>query len=173
MPPAGAFDGLGLPLAGLSFAILLKRSIPLVHAPWQNRHMDRRTCLLLLSSALLTACGKPAVNKDRLFLATLGEWKLSGSSEAPPETLQEEGAPQGAVRAWDATYTGPGLVQVRIFEMNSLAGGLDATQRWRPTADAVIFHHQQYFAVVRWEPMDRNELAKFIRAFEAHVKEIA
>lgn len=135
--------------------------------------MDRRTCLLLLSSGLLTACGKRALNKERLFPATLGEWKLSGSSEAAPDLLQQEGAPQGAVRAWDATYTGPGLVRLRVFEMNSPAGGLDATQRWRPAADTAVFHQQQYFAVVRWEPMDRNELAKFIRAFEAHVKEIA
>jgi hypothetical protein len=135
--------------------------------------MDRRTCLLLFSTALLTACGKPAVTKDRLFPGAIAEWKLSGSSEAPPEALKEEGTPDGAVRAWDATYTGPGLVRMRVYEMSSPAGGLDATQRWKHAPDTAVFHHEQYFAVVRWEPMDREELAKFIRTFEAHVKEIA
>jgi hypothetical protein len=135
--------------------------------------MDRRAWLLFVTPLLLTACGKPVVTKERLFPAAIGEWKLSGSSDAPPEAVSGEGAPGGALRAWDASYTGPGLIQVRVFEMSSPAGGLDATQRWRHAPDTVIFHHEQYFAVVRWDPLDREELAKFIRAFEGHVKEIA
>jgi hypothetical protein len=172
IPPGGAFFFV-LPLAGLSFAILLDRSIPAGDATWQNRLMDRRTWLLFFFPVLLTACGKPAVTRDRLFPAAIGEWKLSGSSEAPPGETGGEGAPQGALRAWDASYTGPGLIQLRVYEMNSPAGGLDATQRWKHAPDTAVFHHEQYFAVVRWEPMDRDELAKFIRAFETHVKEIA
>jgi hypothetical protein len=171
IPPGGPFC-FALPRAGFSFAIILDRSIPVPRATWQNRHMDRRICLFLLSTALLMACGKPAITLERLFPGAIAGWTLSGASEPPPEIFREE-APQGAVRAWDATYTGPGLVRMRIYEMSSPAGGLDATQRWKHAPETAIFHHEQYFAVVRWEPLDREELAKFIRAFEAHLKEIA
>jgi hypothetical protein len=173
IPPGGAVVCFALPLAGFSFAILLDRSIPIHGATWQNRHMDGRACALLFFPILLAGCGKPTVTKDRLFPAAIGEWKLSGSSEAPPGELNEESAPRGVVRAWDAAYTGPGLVRMRVYEMNSPAGGLDATQRWKAVPNSAIFHHEQYFTVVRWEPMDRDELAKFIRAFEAHLKGIA
>ena len=135
--------------------------------------MDRRACVLLVFTALLTACGKPAVTKDRLFPAAAGEWKLSGASEAPPESLQDGTAPQGAVRAWDASYTGPGMAQVRVYEMSSSAGGLDAAQRWKHAPETAIFHHERYFAAVRWETTDRAALTQLIRALEAHVKEIA
>jgi hypothetical protein len=167
-PPGGAV-GFVLLLAGFSFAISTWIvAFRFAAATCKNRHMHRRAFLLWFP--LLTACGKRAVTREEVFPKMIGDWRLAASSDAPPEALREDGSPQGAARAWDATYTGPAVIRIRVYEMSSQAGGLDATQRWRPVANTAIFHHEQYFTVVRWEPVDRNELTKFIRAFEAHVK---
>jgi hypothetical protein len=126
--------------------------------------MDRRGWLVLF--LILPACRQGADVEQLLPPAVSDVWKRSAIEQA-----QGAADVEGAVRHWDATYSGPGTIHVRLYETNSPAGGLDATQRWKPAPDTVIFHHEEYFATVKWENVDRAELTKFVRALETHVRE--
>jgi hypothetical protein len=127
--------------------------------------MDRRVCLVLL---LLTPACRRGAGVEQLLPPTVADgWKRGAivAAQGGP------GQPAGALRTWNATYSGPGAIHVRLYEMNSSAGGLDATQRWKPAADTVVFHHEQYFVTARWENVNRAELTGFVRALEGHIRE--
>jgi hypothetical protein len=127
--------------------------------------MDRRTWLLAAGAA--ASCSR-AADPERLLPPVVdGVWKRGALSTAPAAPEQ----PAGTVRSWAATYTGDGAIHVGLYELSSAAGGLDATQRWKPAPDTVIFHHEQYFVTARWENVDRAKLTGFIRELEARVRE--
>jgi hypothetical protein len=124
----------------------------------------------MLGLALLAACGRRELSREQVLPLTAGDWKLASSIEPEPGSAPEPLPSLGVRRVFEGTYTGPGTIVARVYEMTSSAGGLDAIQRWKAAADTVTFHHEQFFATVRWEGPDRAAVTAFVRAFEAHLR---
>lgn len=123
--------------------------------------MKRRTLCLLTFA--FSACRQQANFPPDIFPETVaGVWRRTdvhdlSASEAPdpvPRTSVE--------RLKTAAYEGPGKVEARVYQLASVAVGLDLAQRWRPSADTVFFNQNIYFVVVRWQVADRKALQAFV-----------
>jgi hypothetical protein len=125
----------------------------------------------LAFACLLTACGNPAAPPERLLPPAIGGWERQQIQQSEYAQGADPLAVSGVRRVLATAYGGPGTIHVRLYEMSSQAGGLDAIQRWRPAPDTVTFHHNQYFAAVRWEDVDRAKLTDFVRALESHIRQ--
>jgi hypothetical protein len=125
----------------------------------------------LVGAVLLAGCGPRVEPPEELLPPNIGSWKRQEIQQSEYATGADPLAVSGVRRVLTTTYSGPGTVHVRLYDMQSQAGGLDAIQHWRPAPDTVTFHHNQYFAAVRWEETDRERLTEFIRALESHVRE--
>jgi hypothetical protein len=69
------------------------------------------------------------------------------------------------LRAFQATYEGPGKAIVTVQEMRpGLA--FEAAQHWHATANSVCFDKDLYFVTVEWQQVDRTALRAFVRDIE-------
>jgi len=128
--------------------------------------MTRRNWLL--ASTLLTACSKqPALP---VFPQTVADvWRLKETRELPVSSAPETITRASVRRVREGVYEGPGTVEATIFDLATSAAALDAVQRWKPSADTVVFYKDNFFAVVRWKNADRKALTAFVRAMEKNL----
>jgi hypothetical protein len=96
----------------------------------------------------------PAVKKPELPQSVSPGWQLTGMRETEPG------------KAWEAIYTGPGKVRVRVWSIQSIAEGLDRVQKWEPAANTVVFYSDRYFAVLDWAAADAAQAGTLVRAVE-------
>ena len=116
--------------------------------------------MLTLAALLLTACGGTS---GIAFPENAGPWKLKQSKEiVAPDTIRR----LGAKRAQAAEYEGPGRLTAELYEMTSSAGALEVEQTWRPSADTVAFHRENYFIVIHWQEADRAAVSTFVKRME-------
>ena len=123
--------------------------------------MIRRSVALLCLA--LAGCGNAA---RPLFPVAVGEWKLKRSSDLPLDRIPEKIRRLGIRRAGVAEYGGPGNLTVERYELTSSASALEAEQTWRPAANTVAIHYEDYFTVVHWEDADRAAVSVFVREME-------
>ena len=116
-------------------------------------------------SILLMSCGgaKPA---GPLFPEIVGIWKLQQSSDLAPGQVPEQIRRLGLRRAGAAEYRGAGNIKTEVYEMTSSAAALEAEQTWKPAANTVAFHRENYFTVIHWENVDRAALTAFVGEME-------
>jgi hypothetical protein len=122
--------------------------------------------LLALCSILLVSCGEGPKQPKPLFPETVGVWRLTQSSELAAGQIPEQIRHLGTRRAGSAEYQGAGTLKVEIYELTSDAGAMEVEQTWRPTADTVAFHKDNYFTVVHWRGADKTAVAAFVRELE-------
>jgi hypothetical protein len=148
-----------LPFAGLNFAIHCDVSTAHVRINF----MTRRALLPL--AALLNSCGKKQPPPD-LFPETVASvWRRAASPAGPAGAADP--VPAGSVRQMlTANYSGAGRLQARAYELTSPAVALDVVQRWRPSADTVFFHRENWLVVVKWEDAPRADVQAFVRETE-------
>ena len=133
--------------------------------------MIRRHWLVL--PLVLAGCGRIAELPPDLFPAdAAGGWRrtemrdLSVSDAPDPVPRNEIERLREAVYTTPAGGTGAPALQVRIYQLQSAAMGLELVQRWRPSADTVFFNSGRYFVVVKWQSADRAALQAFIRELQ-------
>jgi len=129
--------------------------------------MDRRK--LVLGLLMLVACGRSRAAP--VFPPALGVWQLKSAQSFPASTAPELVRKTGTRGWWSAAYEGPGSATVELYELTSTPGGLDLVQRWRSSADTVVWYTPRYFVVVRWRGADRAAVGAFVRALEKQFAE--
>ena len=93
-------------------------------------------------------------------------WIRKDLRELPPADAIPPITPASTLRIVSAVYEGSGRIQVSLYDLKSSAAALDAAQRWRPSDDTVFFYKENYFAVVKWENVNRAALGAFVRDLE-------
>jgi hypothetical protein len=128
--------------------------------------MTRRAWFSL--ALAFAACRRqPPMPADLLPESMPGGWSRLSIGEM---TGARDPVPANAVeQSQSAAYHGPGLLEARVYQLNSAAVGLDLAQRWRPSADTVFFNQGPYFVVVKWQSADRQALQEFVKALEARL----
>jgi hypothetical protein len=107
------------------------------------------------------ACGPPPRGAESLLPGVLAsDWRRESLREIPAPSAT------GALRAFEATYAGPGNLTVDIYQTKFSAVAFEMEQKWKPAANTVAFSKDEYFAVVRWDRAERRALTAFVGALE-------
>jgi hypothetical protein len=126
-----------------------------------------RLILALFPILLITCnCGGGDRPPAPLFPEIVGVWKLKQSTELAPDRVPEPIRRLGVRRAGSAEYEGAGNLKVERYELTSSAAAFEAEQTWRPAANTVAFHTENYFTVVHWEGAERAAVSIFVREME-------
>jgi hypothetical protein len=121
----------------------------------------------LLIAVFLAGCGPRIKPKEELAPEVIaGNWRREQVQELPATRLPAGMPSSGVRRVIRANYSGPGTIQMDIYELTSSAGGLDMVQRWKSAPDTVVFYKDNYFASVKWARADRNAVHAFVREAE-------
>jgi hypothetical protein len=107
--------------------------------------------VFLLITACFAACSGPPRSLEETIPVTVNEWKRVSTS---PVTA--DGAPAivrqlGLRRAIQATYEGPSMVTVRIYEMNVATSAFELIQKWSQQ-DGPAVYSGPYFIVAEAPP---------------------
>jgi hypothetical protein len=118
-------------------------------------------------AVFLAACGPRTKPKEELAPEIIADnWRREQVEELPAPSLPVGIPSSGVRRVIRANYSGPGTIQMDIYELTSSAGGLDMVQRWKSAPDTVVFYKDNYFASVKWAKADRNAVHAFVREAE-------
>jgi hypothetical protein len=128
-------------------------------------------CRALLAFVVLMAgCGRTAAPRANLLPDAVGEWKRAGLNERAAAPANDVIPKTSVNRVLTGVYSGPGKLDVALFDLTSSATALDAVQRWRPAADTIFFFQDRYFVVVQYQTADRKALNAFVRDLSGHLK---
>ncbi len=122
-----------------------------------------KSCTLALALLLICSCTSAPKAAEPLFPSEAGAWKLKQSGDLPPDQVPEGIRRLGFRRAGSATYEGAGNLAVEVYELTSSAAALEAEQTWKPVANTVGVHHENYFSVIHWENADKAAVSGFVR----------
>jgi len=119
---------------------------------------------------LLGACKQGAA--PPVFPASVADgWRRKSSESFPAGSAPELVRKIGTRGWWRTVYEGPGSATVELYELTAPPGGLEMVQRWRPTADAVVWYTPRYFVVIKWQSADREAVGALIRSLEKQFQE--
>ena len=120
----------------------------------------------MLGAILLSACGRVEPMPDLFPEVVAGVWHRTGLRDLPTSESPDPLPRSSVDRIQTASYEGPGKLEARVYRLTSSAVGLDAAQRWHPSADTVFFNQGRYFVVVKWQEAERPALQAFVRELE-------
>ena len=144
-----------------------ERMVPeYVREIWHYTEYTLSRYLLTLAMLLLAACGGASRQAAFVFPAEAGPWKLKQTKDVAPASAPETIRRLGLKRAQAAEYEGAGRITAELYELTSSAGALEVEQTWRPSADTVAFHRENFFLVVHWENADRAAVSAFVQLME-------
>src|SRR5512134_3470488 len=133
--------------------------------------MSRRDCLMLPVAA--AGCGRSERPPDELLPISPGEgWTRTDARTAPPSEAPDNVRQLGPRRVMHARYSGPGDVEVTIYEMNSAVSAFELNQKWRVAENAVHFHHGPYLVVAESDDAGKPRLFAFAKLMEQHLKSL-
>ncbi|HSB14354.1 MAG TPA: hypothetical protein VLE22_07835 [Bryobacteraceae bacterium] len=133
--------------------------------------MSRRDCLMLAVAA--AGCGRSERPPDELLPISPGEgWTRSDVRTAPPAEAPDTVRQLGPRRVIHARYSGPGDVELTIYEMGSAVSAFELNQKWRVAENAVHFHHGPYLVVAESGGAGKPRLFAFARLIEQHLKSL-
>jgi hypothetical protein len=139
---------------------------------WMRRFHPIPAALALAGA--LTGCGRHSAPPADLFPPTMaGVWQRTAVRETPVSEAPDPVPRNSVARLLTASYSGPGKLDARAYELDTPAVGLVLAQRWRPSADTVYFNRGRYFVVVKWQEADRAALRSFLRALEERIAPLA
>ena len=119
-----------------------------------------------LVALLLASCSSGPQSVAPLFPQTVWPWNLKQAADLAADRAPEPIRRLGIRRAGSAGYEGAGNLTVQVYEMTSSAAAFEAEQTWRPMADTVAFHKDNFFTVVHWENADRAAVSAFVREMQ-------
>jgi hypothetical protein len=120
----------------------------------------------MLVAILLSACGRVEPMPDLFPQVVAAVWQRTALRDLPTSESPDPLPRNSVDRIQTAAYQGPGKLEARVYQLTSSAVGLDAAQRWHPSADTVFFNHGRYFVVVKWQEAERKALQAFVRELE-------
>ena len=96
----------------------------------------------------------------------MGAWGRTSLRDIAPAEAPDPVPRAGIERIRAASYSGPGKLEARVYQMSAPAMALDVVQRWQPAPDTVFFYADRFFVVVSWEVAERQALQVFVAALE-------
>ena len=130
----------------------------------QSKWMTRRTWVSI--AFVLGACRENAPPLDPFPPTVANVWRRTALRDTPVSESPDP-VPRTAVRRLrTAVYEGPGKLEARAYELNSVGVGVTLAQRWQPSADTIFFSRGTYFIVVKWQSADRKALQEFLRELQ-------
>lgn len=119
---------------------------------------------------VLAACRQSAPPLDLFPPAVANVW-IRTSLQDTPVSESPDPVPRTAVKSLRiASYEGPGKLEARAYELNSVTVGATLAQRWQPSSDTIFFNRGRYFIVIKWQSADRQALQSFVRELQTRVR---
>jgi hypothetical protein len=118
-------------------------------------------------------CGRSERQPGELLPISPGEgWTRTDARTAPPAEAPDSVRKLGPRRVIHARYSGPGDVEVTIYEMGSAVSAFELNQKWRVADNAVHFHHGPYLVAAKSDDAGKPRLFAFAKLMEQHLKSL-
>jgi hypothetical protein len=126
---------------------------------------------LLCALALLAGCGGSSPPSAPPLPARVDPgWTLE-SLQAIDVALAPDFVREAGLRAaWRASYAGPGLCEVTVFELSTSAAAFELVQKWRPQEGRVSTYSGTLFLVVESKQVGQAELIGFAGGLERRLR---
>ena len=129
--------------------------------------MTRRGSLAICVSLLLAACSTSDPSLEEALPSQVAGWTRSQASSLANEAAPDLIRSLGLKRAVTASYSGPEVVHVRVYEMNVSTSAFELIQKWRQQNGLAVYTGP-YFIVA--DPTSGPAAAGLLEALRKHLE---